>query len=114
MNPNTPVEILGKLMTDRDNLVRTWLSTNTKTTKEILLQLKSDKDPIVRNYAATEWKRHGFRDDDDPSYFSHLADSPPGTSGYMKKMALDICEGKQEGVDQLINAVQLKRSLSRS
>ena len=63
MNPNTPVEILGKLVTDQDNLVRTWLSTNPKTTKEALLQLQSDKDPLVRNYAATEWKRHGFRDE---------------------------------------------------
>lgn len=63
-NPNTPVEILGKLMTDQDSLVRTWLSTNPKATKEILLQLKSDKDPLVRSYATTEWKRHGFRDDE--------------------------------------------------
>jgi len=105
-NPNTPVVILGKLVTDQDNLVRTWLSTNPKTTKEVLLQLQSDKDPLVRNYAATAWKRHGFRDDEDPSYFSHLADSPPGTSGYMKKLALDISEGKQEAVDQLIKVVQ--------
>ena len=105
-NPNTPVEILGKLVTDQDNLVRTWLSTNPKATKEILLQLKSDKDPLVQKNATTEWKRHGFSDDEDPSYFSRLADSPPGTSGYMKKTALDICEGKQEAVDQLIKAVQ--------
>ncbi len=106
INPNTPVAILEKLMTDHDNLVRTWLSTNPKTTKEILLQLKSDKDSLVRNYATIEWKRHGFCDEDDPSYFSQLAVSPPGTPGYMKKRALDICEGNQEAVDQLIKIVQ--------
>lgn len=63
LNPATPLDILQKLVEDKDKYVRTWVTRNPNATKEMLDKLKTDEDPSVRSYAETALKYRGFNNE---------------------------------------------------
>ena len=51
-DPNTPVEALTILSTDKDMWIRGWIANNPNTPVEALTILSTDKDYYVRYYVA--------------------------------------------------------------